>query len=109
MTKENEMPEYVWLFNDPHSIGDLGFTNTSPSYDDDTRYTLCPEGSFVVSREVFEANIQEFRPDEIEFEEGFESWMDDYFISEESARIGFKRGYNQAIHDILKIGESDEK
>ena len=106
MTKQNEMPEYVWGWS---VDDDMGCWNTSPSDDDDTRYALCPEGSFVVSSEVLEANIQEFRPDEIEFEEGFESWMDDYFISEESARIGFKRGYNQAINDILKIGESDDK
>ena len=49
MTKENEMPEYVWLFSCPKSIGDMAFTNTSPSDDDDTRYAICPEGSFVVS------------------------------------------------------------
>ena len=93
MTKENEMPEYVYLGYQPDDdyVGKSYYAEETPEIGIDTRYARCPEGSFVVSRAQLEGMIKKLpKPRDNEF----------YRQALE---------YNQAINDILKIGESDEK
>jgi len=84
MTKENKMPEYVFM-NDA-SIN--YFLHETTGY---TRYAKCPEGSFVVSR----AQLESLR------------W-DDKDIKNSGFNFNDKVIRNMTINEILKIGESDE-
>jgi len=95
MTKENEMPEYVYLGYQPDDgyVGKSYYAEETPEIGIDTRYALCPEGSFVVSRDVLEGMIEK------RCEHGVAKTADGHYTD----------GKNQAINDILKIGESDEK
>lgn len=72
MTKENKPPHYYWHYE----------------YDvDGLRYALCPEGSFVVSRDDVDEMFIKPNRNQSDYNQGYED------------------GYNQAINDILKLGE----
>jgi len=54
------MPEYVYLGYQPDDgyVGKSYYAEETPEIGIDTRYALCPEGSFVVPREVLEGMIK---------------------------------------------------
>ena len=94
MTKQNEMPEYVWLDDDSACICRKKLTG-------DTRYALCPKGSFVVSRAQLDkiAGLQHCLWEKYQGNSG------KYYPNNTEA---FSGCLEQAINEILKIGESDE-